>query len=52
MPSTTPPASAWLFAHRVDIAKSLGKDWNQDLKQEQLRRVIKQELGLGPFRLK
>ncbi|GAA4379470.1 toprim domain-containing protein [Hymenobacter koreensis] len=33
------------FEHQVEIAKSQGKDWNQDLKQDQLQRVVKQQLG-------
>jgi hypothetical protein len=33
------------FEHRVEIVKSQGNDWNQDLKQDQLRQVVKQELG-------
>ncbi|UYZ65311.1 toprim domain-containing protein [Hymenobacter weizhouensis] len=33
------------FAHRVEIAKSQGKDWNQDLKQDQLQRVVQRELS-------
>ncbi len=33
------------FEHRVEIVKSQGKDWNQDLKQEQLQRVVQRELG-------
>jgi len=36
------------FEHRVEIAKSEGKDWNQDLMQEQLRQVVKRGLdGTG-----
>lgn len=33
------------FEHRVEIVKSQGKDWNQDLKQDQLQRVVRRELG-------
>ncbi|WP_201982590.1 toprim domain-containing protein [Hymenobacter rubidus] len=33
------------FDHRVEIVKSQGKDWNQDLKQDQLQRVVQRELG-------
>lgn len=33
------------FEHRVEIVKSQGKDWNQDLKQDQLQRVVQRELG-------
>jgi hypothetical protein len=29
----------------VEIVKSQGKDWNQDLKQDQLQRVVKEQLG-------
>lgn len=35
------------FECRIEIAKSQGKDWNQDLKQEQLQQVVQRELG-GP----
>lgn len=33
------------FEHRVEIVKSQGKDWNQDLKQDQLKQVARRELG-------
>ena len=33
------------FEHRVELVKSQGKDWNQDLKQDQLQRVVQRELG-------
>lgn len=33
------------FEHCVELVKSQGKDWNQDLKQEQLLRVVQRELG-------
>ncbi|AIZ65570.1 hypothetical protein PK28_18295 (plasmid) [Hymenobacter sp. DG25B] len=33
------------FEHRVEIVKSQGKDWNQDLKHDQLQRVVQRELG-------
>lgn len=33
------------FEHRIEIAKSQGKDWNQDLKQVQLQQVVQRELG-------
>ncbi|HEX8326115.1 MAG TPA: toprim domain-containing protein [Hymenobacter sp.] len=36
---------ALAFAHRVEIVKSQGKDWNQDLKQDQLQRVVQHELS-------
>lgn len=32
------------FEHRVELVKSQGKDWNQDLKQDQLQRVVQREL--------
>jgi len=33
------------FEHRVEIVKSQGKDWNQDLKQAQLQQMVQRELG-------
>lgn len=33
------------FGHRVEIVKSQGKDWNQDLRHDQLQRVVLRELG-------
>lgn len=33
------------FEHRVELVKSQGKDWNQDLKQDQLQHVVRRELG-------
>ncbi|MBW3127170.1 toprim domain-containing protein [Hymenobacter profundi] len=33
------------FEHRVEIVKSQYKDWNEDLKQDQLQRVVRQQLG-------
>lgn len=33
------------FEHKIEITKSQGKDWNQDLKEEQMQRVVKRELG-------
>ena len=41
-----------VFEHRIDIAKSQGKDWNQDLKQGQLPQAVKPELGTIPFRIR
>ncbi|MDO7848589.1 toprim domain-containing protein [Hymenobacter sp. M29] len=38
-------SQALVFEHRVEIVKSQGKDWNQDLKQDQLQRVVQRELG-------
>lgn len=38
-------SQALAFGHRVEIVKSQGKDWNQDLKQDQLQRVVQRELG-------
>ncbi len=38
------------YEHRVEIVKSQGKDWNQDLKQDQLQQVTKHELGTVPLR--
>lgn len=38
-------SQALAFEHRVEIVKSQGKDWNQDLKQDQLQRVVQRELG-------
>ncbi|WP_400194216.1 toprim domain-containing protein [Hymenobacter sp. B81] len=32
------------FQHRIEIVKSQGKDWNQDLKQKQMEQVVKREL--------
>ena len=40
------------FERRIDIIKSQGKDWNQDLKRDQLPRVSQQELGSVSFRLR
>lgn len=34
-----------VFEHRVEIVKSQGKDWNQDVKQAQLQQVLRRELG-------
>lgn len=33
------------FEHKIEIVKSQGKDWNQDLKQDQMQQVVKRELG-------
>ncbi|GAB3720514.1 hypothetical protein GCM10027594_00500 [Hymenobacter agri] len=33
------------FEHKVEIVKSQGKDWNQDLKEKQMQQVVKRELG-------
>ena len=38
-------SQALAFEHRVELVKSQGKDWNQDLKQDQLQRVVQRELG-------
>ncbi|WP_324679643.1 toprim domain-containing protein [Hymenobacter sp. GOD-10R] len=38
-------SQALAFEHRVELVKSQGKDWNQDLKQDQLQRVVLRELG-------
>lgn len=38
-------SQALAFEHRIEIVKSQGKDWNQDLKQDQLQRVVQRELG-------
>ncbi|WP_460503285.1 toprim domain-containing protein, partial [Hymenobacter agri] len=38
-------SKALAFEHRVEIVKSQGKDWNQDLKQDQLQQVARRELG-------
>lgn len=35
------------FEHKIELVKSQGKDWNQDLKQDQMQQVVKRELG-GP----
>ena len=29
----------------MELVKSQGKDWNQDLEQDQLQRVVQRELG-------
>ena len=33
------------FEHKIEIIKSQGKDWNQDLKEQQMQQVVKRELG-------
>ena len=33
------------FERKIEIVKSQSKDWNQDLKQDQMQRVVKRELG-------
>ena len=38
-------SQALAFEHRVELVKSQGKDWNQDLKRDQLQRVVQRELG-------
>ena len=38
-------SQALAFEHRVELVKSQGKDWNQDLKQDQLQQVARRELG-------
>lgn len=38
-------SQALAFEHRVELVKSQGKDWNQDLKQDQLQRVVRRELS-------
>lgn len=35
------------FEQKIELVKSRGKDWNQDLKEAQLQAVVKRELG-GP----
>lgn len=32
------------FEHKIELVKSQGKDWNQDLKQDQMQQVVKREL--------
>lgn len=34
------------FEHKIELVKSQGKDWNQDLKQDQMQQVVKRELGV------
>ena len=38
-------AQSLAFEHKIEIVKSQGKDWNQDLKEAQMQRVVKRELG-------
>lgn len=33
------------YEQKIELVKSQGKDWNEDLKQDQLQRVVKRELG-------
>jgi hypothetical protein len=33
------------FTHKIEIVKSQGKDWNQDVKHVQLQQVVQRELG-------
>ncbi|TDN39874.1 hypothetical protein A8B98_16925 [Hymenobacter sp. UV11] len=33
------------YDQKIELVKSQGKDWNEDLKQEQMQRVVQQELG-------
>jgi hypothetical protein len=33
------------FEHKIEIVKSRGKDWNQDLKQDQMQQVVKRKSG-------
>lgn len=33
------------YDQKIDLVKSQGKDWNEDLKQDQMQRVVKRELG-------
>jgi hypothetical protein len=33
------------FDHKIEIVKSRGKDWNQDLKEHRMQQVVKRELG-------
>ena len=33
------------YDRTIEIAKSQGKDWNEDLKQAQMQRVVRRELG-------
>ncbi|GAB3323265.1 toprim domain-containing protein [Hymenobacter humi] len=33
------------FTHKIEIVKSQGKDWNQDVKKDQLQQVMQRELG-------
>lgn len=39
------------FDHKIEITKSRGKDWNQDLKESQMQQVVKREFGINPSRL-
>lgn len=33
------------YDQKIELVKSQGKDWNEDLKQDQMQRVVKRELG-------
>nr|GFA35360.1 hypothetical protein [Tanacetum cinerariifolium] len=33
------------YDKKIELVKSQGKDWNEDLKQDQMRQVVKRELG-------
>lgn len=33
------------YDQKIELVKSQGKDWNEDLKQDQMQRVVKREIG-------
>ncbi|QKG54935.1 hypothetical protein [Hymenobacter sp. BRD67] len=38
-------AQSLQYDQKIELVKSRGKDWNEDLKQDQMQRVVKRELG-------
>ncbi|TVT36780.1 toprim domain-containing protein [Hymenobacter setariae] len=38
-------AQSLQYDQKIELVKSQGKDWNEDLKQDQMQRVVKRELG-------